>query len=111
MMEITDDKKYIRRGKLVTWCEHCHDFIDIPVDGYSGNCPRCGQLTLLRRCIRCDHEWWPEDPSVFATACPACKSQYYNRRRSIAYKGDKARKRTRTPKKKDDDGIIEGLEI
>ncbi len=112
MIDMTDDNRYIRRGRLVTWCDHCHDFIDIPVDGYSGDCPRCGQPTLMRRCIRCGYEWWPLDPKRFASACPACKSPYYNRRRSIEYTRAPAKKRARMPKrKKDDPDIIEGLEI
>ena len=113
-MEISDRKKYLKRGRLVTWCDSCGDFIDIPLDGYDGRCPRCGELTIRRKCIRCESYWWPNDPLRFATACPVCKSPYYNRRRSINYTGERARPRKSKPRKagqeRTDAGTIPGLE-
>ena len=104
--EIGDRNKYIRRGALVTWCDSCQAFVDIPIE-YDGHCPRCGELTIRRKCIRCEYEWWPSDPQRYATACPACKSPFYNRRKSIKHSGT-AKRRAKRPAA--DAGSIPGLE-
>jgi len=53
---------------------------------------------IFFHCLRCDYEWYPNDPNKEPTACPKCHSPYWKKPRKDRPINDNSIKRI--PKKK-----------
>ena len=70
------------RGRLIVWCDECGSFYPIRGGSWPCPCPKCGRVPIVRRCYRCGYEWTPRRFDVLGSACPSCRSPYWNRTRT-----------------------------
>ena len=79
-----------KRGRLVIWCENCSNeagknfFFYSTEENFSNHCPKCRQLLIKRKCVRCGHTWTPRVHNAhLAAVCPKCASPYWCRERVL----------------------------
>ena len=70
-------------GRMLMYCEYCNHYFVTTKDTFSGECPACGKISLIRRCTRCGHKWKARTNLYIAQVCPKCKSPYWNRERTM----------------------------
>lgn len=83
----------VRDDRLVLMCRRCGTWTAAPPSDRPLSaqlCPTCGAARTEMACTRCGHVWWPRTVGV-PSRCPACKSQYWHRRRTRPIHGDRDR--------------------